>query len=124
VEALGEASSHSFEKRMASLSGELSCHLHAVEGHNSGAADRRPDEAWGSFPGRSAARNFFWCPINFSLSLPREGAWLKASDKLKFIGHTLSVCIGLYLVSIGEQSGWISLRSHFVQIQSEHPTGI
>jgi len=29
------------------------------KGNNSGAADWRLDEAWGSLPGKSAARNFF-----------------------------------------------------------------
>jgi len=28
------------------------------KGNSCGAADRRPDEAWGSLPGRSAARIF------------------------------------------------------------------
>jgi len=43
------------------------------KGNNSGAADWRLDGAWGSLPGKSAARNFFG-PI-FSRGFPQMNAF-------------------------------------------------
>ena len=36
---------------------------------NCGAADCRPEGAWGSFPGKISSPHLFLCPVNFSLSL-------------------------------------------------------
>ena len=68
MEALGKASAYDLKNGWWLFRGNGANARTQSKSKQLRAADRRPEEAWGSFPGKISSPHYF-CPISFRLSL-------------------------------------------------------